>query len=64
MLVLNRKLGERIIIGGGTLGHPEIVITVTEIGSGRVKLGIDAPRDVPVVREELLPPKRDVRDAT
>jgi len=47
MLVLSRKHGESIRIG-----H-YITITVVEAGGGRVRLGIDAPRDVPVHREEI-----------
>lgn len=47
MLVLSRQLDEKIIIG------ESIVITVVEIRRGLVRLGIDAPRDVPVHREEV-----------
>jgi carbon storage regulator len=47
MLVLNRKLGETIVIGGA------IRITVLDIDRGKIKLGIDAPLDVPIMREEL-----------
>jgi len=47
MLVLSRQLDEKIIIGDS------IVITVVEIRRGLVRLGIDAPRDVPVHREEV-----------
>jgi carbon storage regulator len=47
MLVLSRKLGERLIIGEA------IVVTVTQIDRGRVRLGIEAPANVDVVREEL-----------
>lgn len=48
MLVLSRKLGEKIHIGDN------IVITVVNIERGKIRLGIDAPRDVPVYRQELL----------
>ncbi len=48
MLILQRKVGESIRIGDS------IVLRVTEIGSDRVKLAIDAPRELPIVREELL----------
>jgi carbon storage regulator len=48
MLVLRRKPGEAIILNG------VIVIRVLSIEGDRVKLGIDAPPDVIVVREELL----------
>lgn len=47
MLVLSRQLDEKIIIGDS------IVITVVEIRRGLVRLGIDAPRSVPVHREEV-----------
>lgn len=63
MLVLSRKTSERIVIGGGTSGYPEVTLIVVEIVGGRVKLGIEAPRDVRVMREELLPPNHDVRGA-
>ncbi len=48
MLILARKVGEKIMIGD------EITITVVEINRGAVRLGIDAPRDVPVLRQELV----------
>lgn len=47
MLVLSRREGEQVVIGDG------IVVTVTLIERGRVRLGIDAPRDVPIYRREL-----------
>jgi carbon storage regulator len=49
MLVLSRKLGEKIHIGDN------ISITVVDIDRGKVRLGIEAPRTVPVYRQELLP---------
>jgi carbon storage regulator len=49
MLVLTRKLMERLYIGD------EICVTVVRLEGGQVRLGIDAPRDVPVVRAELVP---------
>ena len=51
MLVLSRKLGEKICIGNS------ICITVVDIDRGKIRLGIEAPRDVPVFRQELLPLK-------
>lgn len=51
MLVLSRKLGEVIHIGDG------IRIVVVDIDRGKIRLGIEAPKDVPVYREELLPVK-------
>lgn len=49
MLVLSRKLGEKICIG------ENICITVVDIDRGKIRLGIDAPRDIPIFRQELLP---------
>lgn len=48
MLVLRRKAGEAIVL------NQVIVIRVLGVEGDRVKLGIDAPPDVIVVREELL----------
>ena len=53
MLVLSRKLGEKILIGDPA--EPRITITVVDIDRGKIRLGIEAPREVPVFREELLP---------
>ncbi|HEX4592486.1 MAG TPA: carbon storage regulator [Gemmataceae bacterium] len=47
MLVLSRKVGEAIVIGGG------IVVRVAEVSGGRVRLAIDAPRSCRVDREEV-----------
>jgi carbon storage regulator len=49
MLVLTRKLMERLFIGD------DICITVVRLEGGQVRLGIDAPRHVAVVRAELVP---------
>jgi carbon storage regulator len=49
MLVLTRKKSEKIRIG------PQVVITVVEIAGDRVRLGITAPTDVIITREELTP---------
>lgn len=48
MLVLTRKEQERLVIDGN------IVITVVRISGGGVKIGIDAPPEVSIKREELL----------
>lgn len=47
MLVLTRKVGEGIIIGD------DIKLTVVEIRGGTVRIGIDAPRDKKIYRQEL-----------
>lgn len=49
MLVLTRHLGEKIYIGD------DVCITVMGIDRGRVRLGVDAPRSVPVHRSEVAP---------
>lgn len=48
MLVLTRKQNEGILIGN------DIVITVINIEGDKIRLGIDAPKNVRVIREELL----------
>lgn len=47
MLVLTRKLGEQIVIGDG------IRVTVVGVGPGRVKIGVEAPANVRVDRQEI-----------
>jgi carbon storage regulator len=47
MLVVSRKVGERVLIGD------QISVTVIKVGSGGVRIGIQAPKEMPVVREEL-----------
>ena len=49
MLILRRKVGEKIVIGDG------ITVVVNRVSGGRVTLGIDAPNDVHIVRGELRP---------
>jgi carbon storage regulator len=47
VLILRRKVGEKIVIGDG------ITVVVNRVSGGRVTLGIDAPHDVHIVRGEL-----------
>jgi len=47
MLVLSRKVGERILIGD------QIAVTVVRVAQGIVRLGVEAPHDLTIVREEL-----------
>jgi carbon storage regulator len=70
MLVLTRKPGEKVIIGNG------ITLTVLEVNGHRVRIGIDAPDQVRILRGELAcwqeepagpgtparPPRTSVRD--
>jgi carbon storage regulator len=51
MLVLTRKLDEQIVIG---LGEQTVVVRVVAIERDRIRLGIIAPAEVPVHREEVL----------
>ena len=50
MLVLSRKLNEKIVIDGG------IVVTVVKIERNQIRLGIEAPAHVRVLREEIAGP--------
>ena len=47
MLILGRNVGEAILIG------PDVRVSVERVTGGRVRLGINAPADVAVIREEL-----------
>ncbi|HEV3167011.1 MAG TPA: carbon storage regulator [Isosphaeraceae bacterium] len=48
MLVLSRKVQQKLYIG------KDICVTVVRLNGGQVRLGIEAPREVPVLRAELL----------
>lgn len=48
MLVLTRKIGEGIVIGD------DVTITVVEMKGGTVRIGIDAPRDKKIYRQEIF----------
>jgi carbon storage regulator len=48
MLVLSRRNGECIVIDG------KIMVTIIEVRGQQVRLGIEAPPEIPVMREELL----------
>jgi carbon storage regulator len=50
VLVLKRKVNERILIG------PDIAIILVSVGEGAAQIGIDAPRTVKILREELAEP--------
>lgn len=47
MLVLSRKKTQRLKLG------PDIVVTVIDVSGEKVRLGIDAPKEVTILREEL-----------
>ena len=50
MLSLSRKVGERIVIGKG---DSLVELVVTRIGNGKVVLGLNAPKDIPIYRKEI-----------
>ena len=52
MLVLSRKLREKILIG------KDIIVSVEAISDQRVKIGVDAPAEVHILRTELIADKR------
>lgn len=52
MLILKRKLGEAILIT--TENGEKIEIKISEISEGRVKLGLDAPKSVSILRKEVV----------
>jgi carbon storage regulator len=47
MLMMTRRAGQKIVVGDG------ITIEVVEVAGNTVRLGVDAPRSVPVYREEI-----------
>lgn len=55
MLVLSRKQNERLVIDGN------IVVTVVRVAGGQVRLGIEAPADIHIRREEIIcqPPRSE-----
>ncbi len=48
MLILTRKAGETLLIGD------DIEVTILSVNGNQAKIGIDAPKDVEILREELL----------
>ena len=56
MLVLSRKIGESIIIDGG------ITVTVVAVNGNKVRIGISAPPDVTVDREEVHVRRQEFAD--
>lgn len=56
MLLLTRRIGESVVIGEG------VEVRVMNIQGGQVRLGIDAPLDVQILRSELLDRKKRRED--
>ena len=49
MLILSRKVGERILIGD------DIEVLISSISGSQVKVGIEAPKSIVILRDELAP---------
>lgn len=47
MLVLSRKVGERILIGDN------VAVTIVRVSQGTVRIGVEAPKGIAIVREEI-----------
>lgn len=58
MLVVSRKIGQRILIGD------KIAITVVKMSSGAVRIGVEAPPELAVMREELAEEIRRAEQAS
>ena len=48
MLILTRRVGEKVIIG------ENVTVTMLGVKSNQIRIGIDAPRDITVNREEIF----------
>jgi len=57
MLILGRKVGESLMIGD------DIVVTVQDVRGNQVKIGVSAPREVEVHREEIYQKIQDEKNA-
>ena len=53
MLVLSRKLGQRFHVGN------DVRVTIVKIDRNSVRIGVEAPNDVNVYREEIIPLEKD-----
>ena len=47
MLIITRRPGEKIVLGD------DVTVTVMEVSGQTVRLGIDAPKELPIYREEI-----------
>lgn len=56
MLILTRKVGESVLIGN------DISITILSVRGNQVKLGVEAPKDVSVHREEIYQRIKQMKD--
>ena len=53
MLILTRRVGESILIDNPIAGAEPIQVTVLGIKGNQVRIGIDAPADITILREEI-----------
>ncbi len=58
MLVLSRKVGESFVVGD------DVTITVVNVGGNKVRIGIEAPPEISIVRSEVLPKRRSEQPRT
>jgi carbon storage regulator len=58
MLVLSRKEQERVKLGD------EITVTIVRVSGDKVRLGIEAPKDIRVLRDELVPHDEEPQPST
>ena len=57
MLIITRRPGEKVMLGD------DVVIEVIEVSGSSVRIGIDAPKSIPVYREELWRAVKDENEA-
>ncbi|OGT11430.1 MAG: carbon storage regulator [Gammaproteobacteria bacterium GWE2_42_36] len=58
MLILSRRIGESLVIG-----DHEIMVTILSVKGNQVRVGIEAPKEVSVHREEIYKKIQDAREA-
>ncbi len=63
MLVLTRKLGQRITLVDSRTGDDVAVLTVARVGEGAVRIGFEAPDHIVIARNEVLRHGNDNRNA-
>ena len=49
MLIITRRPGQRVMVGD------DVIIAVVDVKGANVRIGIEAPKEVPIYREEVLP---------
>lgn len=67
MLILSRKIGESLVIGdddNAAITLPNVTVTVISVQGNQVKLGITAPPEIPVDREEIRRMKKMLAQKT